>query len=95
RTGGKRPARHTMVTQRSPVLASLVPLAKEKSQYLFHYHELHPKVSVGLPGSEPESCPDISAPSPQSPPRPTTTTGHRSRVISRATTEAAYSMDSD
>ncbi|XP_040188129.1 protein phosphatase 1 regulatory subunit 36 isoform X2 [Rana temporaria] len=43
----KRPAIHDIVTQRSPALTSLIPSPKEKAQYLFQQHELHPKGSAG------------------------------------------------
>ncbi|XP_077122248.1 protein phosphatase 1 regulatory subunit 36 isoform X2 [Ranitomeya variabilis] len=42
-----------VITQRSPVLSSLIPTPKERSQYLFQQHELHPKVSDHLDIGEP------------------------------------------
>ncbi|CAI9582866.1 unnamed protein product, partial [Staurois parvus] len=45
----KRPAIHDIVTQRSPVLSSLIPSPKEKARYLFQQHELHPQKAVLTP----------------------------------------------
>ncbi|KAG8561219.1 hypothetical protein GDO81_015290 [Engystomops pustulosus] len=44
----KRPPIKKMITQRSPVLSSLIPTPKERSQYLFNQHALHPKGSDQL-----------------------------------------------
>ncbi|XP_068108168.1 protein phosphatase 1 regulatory subunit 36 isoform X2 [Hyperolius riggenbachi] len=136
RTQARRPAIHDIVTQRSPALTSLIPSPKEKAQYLFHQHELHPRSSaepadmntwqdpssddiiprIGILG-EPlklftrQSLMPIGAEDEEederndkrltasfhshvqsdhhSPIRPAT--GRQSMVISRATTEAAYS----
>ncbi|KAM4664818.1 protein phosphatase 1 regulatory subunit 36 [Discoglossus pictus] len=38
----KRPAIKSIITQRSPALTSLLPSPKDKSQYLFQQHQLHP-----------------------------------------------------
>ncbi|XP_053545032.1 protein phosphatase 1 regulatory subunit 36 [Bombina bombina] len=132
----KRPAIQSIVTQRSPVLISLIPSSKDKSQYLFEQHQLHPSNSSELVQNWSELTPALDTPrigilgeplnhfqprtlnpigtenedesaekeeinvtfdsrgpsSHQSILRPGT--GRRSNVISRATTEAAYS-DSD
>uniref|UniRef100_A0A8C5QQ61 Protein phosphatase 1 regulatory subunit 36 n=1 Tax=Leptobrachium leishanense TaxID=445787 RepID=A0A8C5QQ61_9ANUR len=131
----KRPAIKSILTQRSPLLTSLMPTMKEQSQYLYHQHGLHPKVShevsdmslnlivsqvgiLGEPrkhfkpytltplGTEEDEEPEIGChkstmsfysqgrSSRHSNIRPGT--GRQSTVISRATTEAAYSdMDDD
>ncbi|KAM4013372.1 protein phosphatase 1 regulatory subunit 36 [Anomaloglossus baeobatrachus] len=44
----RRPPIKKMITQRSPVLSSLIPTPKERSLYLFQQHELHPKGSDHL-----------------------------------------------
>ncbi|XP_069590137.1 protein phosphatase 1 regulatory subunit 36 [Ranitomeya imitator] len=49
----KRQPIKKVITQRSPVLSSLIPTPKERSQYLFQQHELHPKVSDHLDIEEP------------------------------------------
>ncbi|XP_063296381.1 protein phosphatase 1 regulatory subunit 36 isoform X1 [Pelobates fuscus] len=43
RDNPRRPAIKSIITQRSPLLASLMPTLKEQSQYLFQQHGLHPK----------------------------------------------------
>ncbi|XP_072284504.1 protein phosphatase 1 regulatory subunit 36 isoform X2 [Pyxicephalus adspersus] len=135
----KQRAIHDLITQRSPVLTSLIPSPKDRARYLFQPHKFHPKAStetfdmntwlestteictpwigiLGEPmklfnrhsllpvGAEEEDELEVqekkhttSFHSPgqsrhHSPMRPTT--GRQSLVISRATTEAAYS-DSD
>ncbi|KAM3920361.1 protein phosphatase 1 regulatory subunit 36 [Leptodactylus fuscus] len=124
KTNTKRPPIKKIITQRSPVLSSLIPTPKERSLYLFQQHELHPKgteqldveerldynipVCIGIIGEpmrqfhfhdltpfglDEEEEPDLensaSSLDFHSPVRPTT--GRQSQVISRATTEAAYS----
>ncbi|XP_018411563.1 PREDICTED: protein phosphatase 1 regulatory subunit 36 [Nanorana parkeri] len=133
RIQAKRPAIHDIVTQRSPALTSLIPSPKEKAQYLFQQHQLHPKGNaetidvtnwlesstaisttrigiLGEPlkmfnrhsllpiGAEEEEEQEIHEKTSfhshgqsghHSPVRPAT--GRQSLVISRATTEAAYS----
>ncbi|XP_069063437.1 protein phosphatase 1 regulatory subunit 36 isoform X1 [Pleurodeles waltl] len=42
KTINKRPAIRSIVNQRSPALISLMPSPKEKADYLFQQHQLHP-----------------------------------------------------
>ncbi|KAG8449345.1 hypothetical protein GDO86_016117 [Hymenochirus boettgeri] len=44
----KRPAIMSIVTQCSPTISSLIPSPKEKSDYLFHKHGLHPSGNTGF-----------------------------------------------
>ncbi|XP_075471011.1 protein phosphatase 1 regulatory subunit 36 isoform X2 [Ascaphus truei] len=48
RENSKRPAIKSIITQRSPALVSLMPSPKERAQYLFHQHALHPSNSSEL-----------------------------------------------
>ncbi|KAG9481252.1 hypothetical protein GDO78_010468 [Eleutherodactylus coqui] len=43
KANAQRPPIKKILTQCSPVLSSLIPTPKERSQYLFQQHELHPK----------------------------------------------------
>ncbi|XP_056400911.1 protein phosphatase 1 regulatory subunit 36 [Hyla sarda] len=43
KANNKRSPIKKIITHCSPVLSSLIPTPKERSQYLFHQHELHPK----------------------------------------------------
>ncbi|KAE8586919.1 hypothetical protein XENTR_v10021800 [Xenopus tropicalis] len=44
----KRPAIKSILTQCSPTLTSLIPSPKERSNYLFHKHTLHPSSQLGV-----------------------------------------------
>ncbi|XP_075049695.1 protein phosphatase 1 regulatory subunit 36 isoform X3 [Mixophyes fleayi] len=46
KVNAKRPAIKSIITQRSPVLISLMPSPKERSRYLFQQHTLHPGEST-------------------------------------------------
>ncbi|XP_040268677.1 protein phosphatase 1 regulatory subunit 36 [Bufo bufo] len=48
KANAKRPPVKKIITQRSPVLSSLIPTPKERSQYLFQQHELHPRCTEHL-----------------------------------------------
>ncbi|KAM8921369.1 protein phosphatase 1 regulatory subunit 36 [Pelodytes ibericus] len=131
----KRPAIKSIITQRSPVLVSLMPSPKERSPYLFHQHRLHPSGTqeladlsdwlssflitpqIGILGEplehfNPHSLVPLETGEEEEEPeiwdkKSTAThyshmmsprhsnlrpmTGRQSTVISRATTEAAYS----
>ncbi|XP_026525928.1 protein phosphatase 1 regulatory subunit 36 isoform X3 [Notechis scutatus] len=57
RTDVKQPAIRSVMDQRSPVLSTLLPLAKDSAQYLFQDHYLRP--SKTAPRYIPENLPEL------------------------------------
>ncbi|KAM6460177.1 protein phosphatase 1 regulatory subunit 36 isoform 2-T3 [Liasis olivaceus] len=58
-TDVKQPAIRRIMDQRSPVLSTLLPMAKDSAQYLFQDHYLHP--SKIAPSYSPEVLPELSS----------------------------------
>ncbi|XP_054828558.1 protein phosphatase 1 regulatory subunit 36 [Eublepharis macularius] len=58
-TGVKQPAIRSVLDQRSPVLSTLLPMAKDSAQYLFQDHYLHPSKTAR--SSQLDDLPEMSS----------------------------------